>query len=140
MKILLAFYKGKGDWFDALMRWKTKSPYSHVEIFIDGSWYTSSNRDRGVRLDKKDHNRDSWDFYEVPVDCHHVYTLFNRTLGDGYDWVSFLWHLLGLPEKHCKDSWTSSEWVATALRLPHAYKQTPKDLHRWASKFTRLSV
>ena len=30
--IRLAFYKGKGDWVDKVIKWWTKSQYSHVEV------------------------------------------------------------------------------------------------------------
>ena len=45
--IRLAFYKGKGDWVDKLVRWWTKSQYSHVEVVVGNTWISSSPRDGG---------------------------------------------------------------------------------------------
>ena len=46
----LAFYKGKGNWVDLIIRVFTNSPYSHVEIVLNKDWYSSSPRDGGVRV------------------------------------------------------------------------------------------
>ena len=35
MKISVAFYKGKGNWKNRVIRWWTKSPYSHAELVLD---------------------------------------------------------------------------------------------------------
>ena len=45
--VRLAFYKGEGDWVDKLVRWWTKSQYSHVEV-VGNMWVSSSPRDGGV--------------------------------------------------------------------------------------------
>ena len=42
MEIKLAFYKGKGNWKNKVIRWWTKSPYSHVELILpDGDTWVS---------------------------------------------------------------------------------------------------
>ena len=46
----VAFYKGEGNFFDKLIRWWTKSSYSHCElIFSDGIFFSADPRDGGVR-------------------------------------------------------------------------------------------
>ena len=49
MSVQLALYKGRGTLFNALIRWWTRSPYSHCELVINGTCYSSSIRDGGVR-------------------------------------------------------------------------------------------
>ena len=49
MSVQLALYKAPGEWTNALIRWWTRSQYSHCELVIDGTCYSSSERDRGVR-------------------------------------------------------------------------------------------
>ena len=34
MEIKVAFYKGTGDLFNKIVRWWTKSPYSHAELIL----------------------------------------------------------------------------------------------------------
>tara|TARA_R110001606_G_scaffold390081_1_gene556778 strand:- start:62 stop:238 length:177 start_codon:yes stop_codon:yes gene_type:complete len=57
--IALAFYKGHGQLLDRVIRWVTRSSFSHVEILravpamsVDGAQsraWSSSGRDGGVR-------------------------------------------------------------------------------------------
>lgn len=55
--VRLAFYKGEGDWVDKVVRWWTKSQYSHVEVIVGDTWYSSSPRDGGVRsMQMEDYN------------------------------------------------------------------------------------
>ena len=34
MKIKVAFYKGRGNWKNKIIRWWTKSKYSHAELIL----------------------------------------------------------------------------------------------------------
>ena len=34
MEIKVAFFKGDGDWHNHIVRWWTKSPYSHAELVL----------------------------------------------------------------------------------------------------------
>ena len=61
MGVVLAFYKGKGDWLDWLIRLFTRSQYSHVEYVQDSTamddqgrheCWSSSFRDGGVRANE----------------------------------------------------------------------------------------
>ena len=49
MSVALALYKGKGELANSLIRWKSKSIYSHCELVVDGWMYSSTVRDGGVR-------------------------------------------------------------------------------------------
>ena len=43
-KIQVAFYKGRGGWTHKIIRWWTKSPYSHAELIMpdDKTWISIS--------------------------------------------------------------------------------------------------
>ena len=42
MEIKVAFFKGDGDWHNHIVRWWTKSPYSHAELVLpDGKTWIS---------------------------------------------------------------------------------------------------
>ena len=132
--VRLAFYKAPGTLFDRLIRWRTGSPYSHVEIVLSSGWYTSSNRDGGVRRSDAYRNPDSWDFVEVIADAARVIQLYARTQGQGYDWLGIAGQAVGIPRIHSAGRWTCSEWCAEALGLSRAYRYTPADLWAHAKK------
>ena len=47
MGVQLAMYKARGNWLNRLIRWWTGSQYSHCELVINGTCYSSSVRDGG---------------------------------------------------------------------------------------------
>ena len=61
----IAFYKGNGGKFNRLIRWWTGSQYSHVELVIDGTWYSSSHTDGGIRSRVISGDSGNWDIYEL---------------------------------------------------------------------------
>lgn len=67
--VSLAFYKGKGNIFDKVVRWRTNCQYSHVELYLssDGSAFSSSQNDGGTRWKKIDFSDSTkWDVVPVP--------------------------------------------------------------------------
>jgi hypothetical protein len=50
MSVQLALYKSHGNWVNRFIRWWTGSPYSHCELVINGTCYSSSVRDGGVNI------------------------------------------------------------------------------------------
>lgn len=74
--LTFAFYKAQGSWRDALIRWATGSPYSHVEFVLNGPdkngdaiCISASKRDGNivrVKLFWMDPNH--WDFVTVDGD------------------------------------------------------------------------
>ena len=39
MKIKIAFYAGEGNYINRIIKWWTKSPYSHAELIMpDNTW------------------------------------------------------------------------------------------------------
>ena len=69
MKVKIAFYKGPGDWKNKIIRWWTKSPYSHAELIMPDNftWIgISPLLTSTVSARKKvDFDLDNWDFVEV---------------------------------------------------------------------------
>ena len=47
MSVQLALYKARGNWINRFIRWWTSSQYSHCELVINGTCYSSSVRDGG---------------------------------------------------------------------------------------------
>lgn len=129
--VVLALYKGEGTFFDKAIRWRTDSAYSHCEIIAGSNWYTSSNRDGGVRRAVRVPTA-SWDYLTVPGSAERVVRLYSASIGQGYDWLGIAGHLVGLPQIQSSSRWTCSEWCAAALGLDVPSWYTPQRLYEWA--------
>lgn len=85
MSVQLALYKGQGDYFNAAVRWKTVSQYSHCELVIRGKCYSSSLRDGGVRGKDIYLDPEKWDVYDLPwADADTALAWFVEHDGDSY--------------------------------------------------------
>ena len=126
----LALYKGKGNFYDVLVRAATLSKYSHVELVINGVCYTSSPRDNGVRSKVIDLHSGNWDVYPIEGDAQYALDFFEKEMGKPYDWLGAIKSVVPFfPNR--KEKWFCSEIVAAALQLPKARKYTPEDLYQW---------
>ena len=71
MKIKIAFYRGRGDFINAIVRWWTKSIYSHAELILpdDTTWISISPsfKSKIMRRLKLDIDYSEWDFIEIEV-------------------------------------------------------------------------
>jgi len=124
MVIKVAFYKGGGDLFNKIVRWWTKSPYSHVELILpDGvTWIRigpfASSKLCAITKEKWDPK--NWDFITLTVTEQQLSTIkefFERTKGCKYDWWGMiLSHLMPFKIKQ-RGRWYCSEWIAHALRV-----------------------
>ena len=132
--IRLAFYKGKGDWVDKVIRWWTKSQYSHVEVVVGDTWISSSPRDGGVRsMRMEDYNAEHWDIIDYPgVSAVDVFDLFRRTKGDDYDFIGILFSEVLPLGIQSKSKWYCSEWAAK-LKYKNS-KLNPQELYELVSK------
>ena len=129
MKVQIAFYKAKGDWIDLAIRLWTNSIYSHCEIVSNKDWYSSSQRDGGVRTKQILNDGNSWDFIEVNIDKSRLYEIYRENKGKGYDFRGILFSNI-LPFKwHSKDKMTCSEFVASVLNYENPQKFSPKDIY-----------
>tara|TARA_R100000152_G_C6713873_1_gene141016 strand:- start:178 stop:636 length:459 start_codon:yes stop_codon:yes gene_type:complete len=118
----VAFYKGKGRWHNRFIRYWTKSKYSHAELIIDEECYTIEPFSLdGVRKTECNYNEADWDFisFEISEEQKEIFNkFFNKTKGQGYDWVGMLVSQ-ALPNYFvkCVNKWYCSEWIIYALRL-----------------------
>ena len=124
MKISIAFYKGKGNILNKIVRVWTKSRYSHAELILDDekTWISISPK-LGSKIANTvpllvDHTQ--WDIIELQVDEGQYQTIlefYDETAGCGYDWIGMLCSQF-LPFRiKARNRWYCSEWIAYALRI-----------------------
>jgi hypothetical protein len=135
-----AFYKGThaglAGVYNRLVRWWTRSPYSHVElIFIDSSVkgralaYSASYMDGGVRDKVIDFDPEKWDFIDLPDDLwDQAWEWFMRHEGAAYDLLGNL-HFVFSAVGDDKRKWFCSEAIAAALGMPNPERFDPGTLH-----------
>tara|TARA_R110000824_G_scaffold67053_2_gene173696 strand:- start:662 stop:1138 length:477 start_codon:yes stop_codon:yes gene_type:complete len=124
VKIKIAFYKGKGNFLNGIVRWWTKSVYSHAEIMLpDGiTWIGISPFLKSKVASRKKIIIDyfEWDFVSIDINEEQlsiIMDFFEDTEGHGYDWIGMLLsQFLPCKIKH-KRRWYCSEWIAYALRI-----------------------
>ena len=110
-------------WHDVggrLICWWTRSPYSHVEIVINGVCYSSSLRDGGVRKKVIDLDKPWWRV--IPItwrDEEAALRVFRRYEGQPYGWTDLITqHVLRLPVDD--PGLLCSELCALMLGLPES--------------------
>jgi len=128
--VALAFYKGRSRLFDRLVRWWTRSPYSHVELVLSVSedgmaeCASSSFLDGGVRVRWMRLDGSRWDVVELPgFDADAARVWFAEHLGEGYDvlgLLGFVW-----PVRHRRRRWFCSEAIVEALGAPDSWRYSP---------------
>jgi|TARA_Y100000310_G_scaffold344611_1_gene458290 hypothetical protein len=124
VKIKIAFYKGDGNCLNGVVRWWTKSIYSHAELVLpDGiTWIGISPFLKSKVASRKKLLIDymEWDFLSLEVTQEQVDIImefFEDTEGHRYDWIGMLLsQFLPCKIKH-KKRWYCSEWIAYALRI-----------------------
>ena len=97
MEIKVAFYKGKGDFLNGVVRWWTKSIYSHAELVLpDGiTWIGISPFLKSKVASRKKLIIDfaEWDFINLEVTSEQlniIMEFFEDTEGQRYDWLGML--------------------------------------------------
>ena len=128
MSVRLALYKARGNWLNRLICWWTGSPYSHCELVINGTCYSSSIRDGGVRGKAMALPSDKWDVIELPwADDDAVTDWFVAHERDRYGWVDLLTgQLLGM--RRDSRGVFCSEACAKALGLRNSTRMSPQSL------------
>ena len=124
MVIKVAFYRGKNGFFDRIIKWWTKSPYSHAELILpDGiTWISISpflTSKVGARR-KEEWDSDVWEFVEIEVDQQQldvIQEFYEYTKGCKYDWIGMLLSQFLPFHVKRKGKWYCSEWIAYALRI-----------------------
>lgn len=129
----VAFYKstrpGIAGIYNRLVRWWTRSPYSHAElIFSDGMAASSSFADGGVRFKRIDFDPAHWDFVDVAGNDTVARQWFTDHQGDPYD----LWGNVGFvvgPVSDDPGKRSCAESIAEALGYPDSWRYSPAILH-----------
>jgi len=124
MIIKVAFYKGQGNWLNKIIRWWTKSKYTHAELVLpDGITWISISPFLSSRVESRyniDYESKNWDFIEFELtEKQHdtIIDFFNETRGCKYDWIGMLLSQFIPFHIKRKNKWYCSEWIAYALRI-----------------------
>lgn len=132
----LAMFKGNGNFIDYLIRKRTKSQYSHVELVLsidsnDNMVCLSSKPNEGVRCDLIKYNRWDWELVRINKSkantVNEIIDYYLATKGASYDYLGVLAFVSKLKENPKK--YFCSEWVGRALGFCDASKLTPYDLY-----------
>ncbi|MCV6548538.1 MAG: hypothetical protein OIF56_14870 [Cohaesibacter sp.] len=122
--ITLAFYKGRGGLFAALIRFATRSKYSHVELVRGRPAYgqtalcfSSSERDGGVRAKEIMLDPDKWDLVTFPSPPLRAIDFVKSQSGRGYDWLGIVLSQILNLNRGQKKRWYCSEICAHALDI-----------------------
>ena len=124
MYIKVAFYKGKGNFLNSIVRWWTGSIYSHAELVLpDGITWLGISPFLKSKVDARKKlllNPGDWDFIRIQIteeQLQIILEFLEDTKGQGYDWIGMLLsQFLPCKIKH-KKRWYCSEWIAYALRI-----------------------
>lgn len=147
--VALAFYKGTGKSSDRVIRWVTRSAFSHVEVLSDDamikasrclqaqSW-SSSARDGGVRTKPIFFHLNNWSLVHVPWAPPDAIQRIEVELGKPYDFMGLLGSQFFNLRRHRQDRWFCSEICAHAigLEVPQAY--SPGGLLRVVKQMNQL--
>lgn len=134
--VTLAFYKGKGGVFAALVRFATRSQYSHVELIpgraIYGetvACYSSSERDGGVRFKLIYLDPHKWDLVPVSAPPKTAISFITEKIGLKYDWLGIILSQVLNLRRERPLRWYCSEICAAALDIEPT-SVSPGDLHK----------
>ena len=129
-QIKVHFYKARagkiGDKIVGLV-----SIFSHVELEIDGVYYSSSNRDGGVRSKTIDtSNPKKWVSFELKnnIDKNICLNYFKSVEGQKYDWLNIFFSQIIKLNIQSSNKQICSEFVGNCLQLDNAYKYSPESL------------
>lgn len=147
MTLMLAFYKGEGDWIDRAVRWATRSPYSHVEMLLHdrhpthSGWFgglSSSIRDGGVRRKTITITPGHWHFVDLPwADAEAAWQFAFQQIGARYDLPGILGSQIVALRRQSPDRWFCSELCAAALGMGQPETLSPGGLYARVADMNR---
>lgn len=141
-KLYLAFYKHKREIkdhstlfmriADEITRFFTRGPYTHCELAVsreDGRYdcFSSSYRDKGVRMKTMVLEEHKWDLIELEADIDALAEFHEVHKAMGYDLAGALGIVLG--RDHRQDQLFCSEYCAKFLGYADAWRIDPNDLY-----------
>lgn len=114
MRIKVAFQKRDRTFAGKLIRFFTRSKYSHVALIIDGYEYSSDFN--GVYKIVHKYDEFKWDYVEIDVpNLINIEKFYVMTKNDKYDWFGALGVILPFEQNPYR--WHCVEWVCTALKI-----------------------
>ncbi len=128
-EVKVAFYKGQGGRIHKIIRWWTKSPYSHAELVMPDNitWISISpflSSRVSARIRSTIDNPDDWDYISFKLNhrdpvrkyqLSQLYKFIEMTQGSRYDWVGMILSQFCPYLIKRRDRWYCSEWIAHAL-------------------------
>ncbi len=146
MTVYLASYRGGARGLSrivgAVIRWVTRSEWSHCEIAIGNPLegpaicVSASGMDGGVRAKEMQLDPSRWTVTPLPhVRVNQVYTAINAFAGAPYDWAGVARFALpwAVRSEH-PNRWFCSEFCAHVIGLEEPWRFSPADLKIVASK------
>lgn len=131
----LAFYKGNGDFLNKVVRFFTRSKYSHCAIVAHCMEYSSSSRYGGVYAQRRyiPYDLKEWDLVPVGIPSQDIVAFYNRTRDCKYDYLGAIGSVFTV-FKQKGSRYFCSEWCAECLRLDKPHKYTPDSLYKRLNK------
>ena len=94
MELHVAFYRGSGGWKNKIIRWWTKSPYSHVELVLpdNETWISISPllTSKVAMRTRKEWDPKQWELVKLDITEQQLLVIlefYESTKGCSYDWV-----------------------------------------------------
>lgn len=135
----VAFYRGRGTFADRVVRYATRSPFSHCELIRADkpprrgdtvTCISASGRDKGVRIKDIELKDGKWDIYAVPWAPEDAWDRAAKHLDQPYELWSMVVSQLFNFRRGKRGKWFCSELVAYALGLNLPQAKSPGDLLR----------
>ncbi len=145
MQITLASYKGANNGFeirqlfDFLIRFVTKKDYSHNELIVNGTSYSSLAFDGAVQRVRY-YDLRQWDFIDIDpnkVDVLKMGEVLEQSKNAKYDWLGiarFIFKFI----RPSKTRYFCTERCADAIGIPNPHLYSPGELHEYCYKNLRL--
>lgn len=149
-QLCLAFYTGKGNLVDRVIRMATRSPYSHVELVRGGisndsprtlHSISASARDGGVREKMIGFQVGRWEF--MPIESWGSDQVWHRAeaeLGRPYDYLGILLNFTVPIRRHLRGSWFCSELCGHALGIDQPHLLSPGALYDLVKTRNRIHL
>jgi hypothetical protein len=122
MQIQVAFFKAGNAISDKLIKFWTKSKYSHVEILIEGFSY-DANTELGLRkYAMKSYDLEQWDVISIDVNISKknfgkIERFIKNQIGCKYDWRGIFLSQFVNMGIDSDNKWFCSEFVTKILQL-----------------------
>jgi len=146
--IYLAFYRGEGRLLsDTLVKWVTRSEFSHCELLMsarppkDGETHrcvTAQGKNGGVCVRDVHFRPGAYEFVPVPWAPLDTFAKAAARLGQGYDYWGLLMSQFINLRRHVHSRYFCSKLCAEALGLSEAHTYAPGDLKRIVEEHSRV--